>query len=560
MHVTTPSTSSATGNALGREYPLLQIVLAVVGVAFLLRFLHNSAILGDPLYWNPLGGNLPLLVAAESIAQGDLVPFDGPLSLNSPAYPYILAALYKVFGVNAFFEVRLVGGLIDSVTCGLVALLAGRHFGRWAAWGAGLAMAVYGPLIFFAVDLNPVPYTLLLLTGGVLTLDSAKRPRHFGLSGLLFGLAAATRPNVLIAGVLALGIPWLRSNAAGSSGAGTIPPAGPAPLPGGVGRSWWLSSTLALGLGLAVGVAPVTLLNVAASGRPVLLTTSAGHNFYIGHNEQAEAQYSLPAAFDGDIFESMKALAEEVEGRQFDDTEVSGWYLRRGVRHILSNPGRELELLGRRALLTVNKIEATTYANYDYQRWYSVVLQLAPKFPLLAFLALPGLLLLLRREHAHLWLPLLAGVATVLLFFYIARLRIVMIPTLGLFAGAAVSKAVFLGKRREWQPLAVAAAIGIAGFAVASVNLLDIDTSNDWNKAGGILAAADQFEDAERALGLAIEANPANADTYLNLESLYRRSGRIAEADSARALAERLRASGPADGETYRRSLEDVGG
>ena len=285
------------GGAAGVPVPML---LAVWLAAFVLRLLHNDALLADPLYFNPLGGNLPYLIAAESISGGDLIPFDGPVSLNSPAYPYLLAALYEVLGVNAFYGVRVVTGAIDAGTCALVALLAFRHWGPIAGWASGLLLAVYGPLIFFAVDLNEVPFTLFLLTAGVVVLDRAGRVGHYAVGGLLLGLTAATRPNVLLAGLAALAVPWMRRF----------------PRPA--------VATLALGAGLLTGMAPVTLLNAAASGQFVLLTTGAGHNFYIGHNPEAQAQYSLPASLDGDIFESMKRLAEEIEGRSTIPRSLTG--------------------------------------------------------------------------------------------------------------------------------------------------------------------------------------------------------------------------------------------
>lgn len=509
-----------------------RMLLAVWLVAAILRLLHNQAMLADPLYFNPLGGNLPYLLAAEAIAGGDLVPFDGPISLNSPLYPYLLAGLYEFLGTNAFYGVRVVAGLLDAGTCALVALLAWRHFGAVAGWAGGMALALYGPLVFFAADLNPVPFTLFFLTSAVLVLDRAERPRGYLAAGLLFGLTAATRPNVLLAGLAALLVPWMRRT----------------PKPA--------LAMAALAVGLGLGVAPITTLNVAASGEPVLLTTGAGHNFYIGHNPEAEAQYSLPASLDGDIFASMKALAEDVESRPFDDTEVSGWYLRRALAHMAANPVRELELLGRRALLLVNDFEATTYANFEYQRTYSTILRWSPTFLVLFALAAPGMLRCLTRERLHLWIPLLTAAATVLLFFYIARLRVVMVPSLGVFAGAGVASMVAGVRERAWRRLAPSLAVAIVAAGIAALPLLRSDTSNEWNKAGGVLRMSGQMDEAEAAFERAGQENPSNPNVWLNLASLYEATGRAQAADTARARAEALLTVGGADADAYRRALE----
>ena len=70
---------------------------------------------------------------------------------------------------------------------------------------------------------------------------------------------------------------------------------------------------------------------------------------------------------------------------------------------------REIGLLARRALLLANDFEATTYANYYYQQWFSPVLQGAPTFTWLILLATPGMLLTLGRRRLHLWLPFVAA-------------------------------------------------------------------------------------------------------------------------------------------------------
>ncbi len=531
-----PARSSST------PVPLALVATGVL--ALLVRVLHNQALLADPLYFNPLGGNLPLLIAAEAIAGGDLVPFDGPISLNSPLYPYLLAGLYEVFGTNAFWEVRLVGALADGLTCVLLARLAWRHFGTTAAWATGVAAAVYGPLIFFSTDLNPVPFVLLLLVTALSILDGASEGwaeyARWAAAGLALGLATALRPNVLLAVAFALPLPWLRVRRA----------EGPAVAPR--TRAAMAGALLA---GAALGIAPVTAINAAASGTFVPLTTGGGHNLFIGHNPEARAQYSLPAALDGDIFQTMKALAEEVEGRPLEDGEVSSWYTRRAIEHVVANPGRELQLAGRRLLLLANDAEPTTYANPEYQAWYSSVLRWSPGFALLLVLAVPGLPAMLRRERAHLWLPLVAGVVVTLLFFHIARLRILLVPTLLISVGAGAAWCAAAWRDRRTGALATRAAVAVCAGLVALLPLLEGDTSNEWNKAAGIYRRDGFAEEAEAALRRAEAANPANPDTWRNRAALYRDLGRSEEAAEAEATAEALAAGGGDDLARYREGL-----
>lgn len=509
-----------------------RILLAVWAVAFLLRVFHNQSLLADPLYYHPLGGNVPYLLLAERIAGGDLLPLDGAFTVNSPLYPYILGLLYRLFGVGSFYAVRLVGAAVDAGTCALVAQLALRHFGVVAAWGAGLAMAGFGPLIFFSTDLNPVPYTLFLLTAGLTLLGGKPAWGRFGAAGVLLGLAAATRPNLLLAGLMAPLVPFLRG----------IP---------GARRAASL-----VAVGVAVGLAPVPIANAMASGGFTLLTLSGGHNLYIGHNPAAQPQYSLPTTLDGDVFQTMRSLAEEVEGRAFEPDEVSGYYTRRAISNVVRHPVREMGLLARRALLLVNDFEATTYANYDYQRFYSWILRVAPTFSWLFALALPGALLLFHRRFAYLWIPVAVAAISILAFFYIARLRIVMVPFLGVFAGAAVARGWALAREKNWSALGGASLLVLAGWGVASIPLVQADTSNEWNKAGGVLRALQRHDEAALALERAREANPTNPNTFFNLAQLYRDLGR--EEDAARAFArgQELAGSGEEEGGAFRRALE----
>lgn len=509
-----------------------RLLLAVGLVAFVVRALHNQALLADPLYYHPLGGNTPYLELAERIAGGDFLPPGGAFTVSSPLYPYILAVLYKLFGAGSYYAVRLAGSVVDSGTCVLVAALACRRFGTVAGWVAGAGLAVYGPSIFFSTELAPVPYTLFLLSAALLLMDGEASWKRFGAAGLLLGLATATRPNVLLAGVVALAVPWGRG------------------LPG----ARRLAGALAVGL--AAGIAPVTLANLAAGGGFVPLTSSGGHNLYIGHNPTAQAQYTLPAPLDGDIFRSMKGLAESVEGHPLADGEVSGYYLRRAVGWAVTHPGRELRLFGRRALLLVNRFEATTYANYDYQKTYSPVLRWAPSFLWLFLLAAPGMLLAFNRRLLHLWIPVLTGAASVLLFFYIARLRVLVVPSLAVFAGAAAAGATTAWREGARRRLATGAIIAVAASLISALPLLRSDTSNEWNKAGGVLRLMGRFDEAAAALDRAAAANPDNPDTYRNLAVLYRQTGRAELAAQAEARAADLTARGVSEEEAFHKALE----
>ncbi len=567
----------------------LRMALVVTAVAFALRWGQWWLQQADPLFWNPLGGNLPYLLLGERIAAGEWLPLDGrPFTISSPLYPWIVAAVFGVAGEADVGAVRFAGAGADALTCGLLALLARRRFGAGPGWATGLLAALYAPLIHFSVELAPVPFTLLLLVAGLLAIDVGWRGAATGagdgggagegeeanrgavasgirsaallLAGATsIGLAVGTRPNLLLGAVLLPWVPLLTSrdrandrdasSPRGSAGSSTGAP--PTSEPGRM-RAGRASALLASGL--LLGIAPIPILNAVSSGRFVPLTTGAGHNFYIGHNPQAQPQYALPLTLDGDIFESMKALAEEEIGRPMEDTEVSGWYLRRALRSMASDPGREVRLLADRILLSVNDFEATTYSSFEYQEHWSPLLRTLPGFALLFGLALAGVAVRgVRRDDLLLWIPFIAGFGSVVLFFYIARLRILVAPTLLILAGIGIHALILDLRSRSYRAAGVLAALLLVGGALSMTPRLTPDPSNEWNKGAGVLMNAGFHEDAEFFLQRSLEANPANPNGWRSIARLYRETGRPEMAEEAEARATALLMAVQSAEEAFRR-------
>lgn len=511
-----------------------RVELGVGAVALVLRLVHNAAMMDSPLYGFPLGGHTVFLDQAEAIAGGALVP-ERAFTENSPLFPYLLALLFVAAGGRDLLVVRLAGLAADAVTAALVARLATRRFGTPAGAAAGLLYAAYGPAVFFAAELIYVPWALLCATATVLLLVR-ERPRP-GAAGLLYGVAVGLMPSLLA------GVPLLALVVAA-----------------GAARGRGVAVAAALG-GVALAIAPVTALNYAASGRLVLLTLSSGHSFYLGHNPQARAGYWLPdrvgavlAANRGSIFDSMQRIAAESEGRPIPDHEVSGWYLRKAWRHVRERPVAELRLLASRVGAFLNAYEATTYADYYFQRECSAVLRVLPAFPLLLALAAVGLVGTPPRRALPLLLFPLASLASVLVFYHLARFRMPAVPFLCCFAGHGVVRLAAALRARRAPAVAGAVAVGGLALAVAIRPTVAPDTSNEWNKVGTVHLALRQYAEAEHAFTRAAAANPASPHPYLNLERVFTASGAPERARAARATAEAILAA-RSEGERFREEL-----
>jgi len=504
--------------------------------AVVLRLVHNGAMMSSPLYQFPLGGHVVFLDQAEAIAGGALVPAHA-FTDNSPLFPYLAGLVFLAAGGRDLLILRLVGILADAVTAVLVTRIAGRRFGSTAGIVAGLLYAAYAPAVFFAAELIYVPYALLCCTAAVAWLVGRVSPGRMVAAGVAYGLAVGLMPSLVVGVPLLAVVAGMRRQ---------------------TGRVGLAAASLA---GCALAIAPVTALNYAASGKLVLLTMSSGHAFYLGHNPQARAGYYLPdrvgavqAANRGSIFDSMRRIAEETEGHPIPEDEVSSWYLRKAIGHIVANPGAELRLFGSRLAAFANWFEATTYADFYFQRERSPLLRLLPTFTVLFPLAMLGLLQVsLRRELPLLFIPL-TSLASVVVFFYLARFRMPAVPFLCCFAGRGVAGLFATRKRRRTAAFAGAAAVLAVGLVVASWPMVAIDTSNEWNKEGAVLMALKHYPDAESAFLHAAAASPGNPYAYLNLERVYNAMGSPERAQEARTVADALTA-GQVQGEQFKLEL-----
>ena len=214
--------SSPTGESDPAKKKSLQSALLVpVLVALALRltviaFLYPEQLDPSRDYWH-FGYETGRI--ARSIAQGKgfsspLFGDTGPTAWMTPAYPYLVAGVFKIFGIytkaSALFLLSL-NGLISALTCIPVFFIARRGFGervaRWSAWA--WALFPYG--IYFPAEriwetwLATFLLTMLFLWG--LYIEDSTSLRDWGGWGLRWGIAALVSPAVL--GVLPFWGLWI---------------------------------------------------------------------------------------------------------------------------------------------------------------------------------------------------------------------------------------------------------------------------------------------------------------------------------------------------------------
>jgi 4-amino-4-deoxy-L-arabinose transferase-like glycosyltransferase len=207
-----------------------------------------------------------LLVANRLLQDGWLT---GEAFAYSPAYVYFLAALIHLGAASA--DICLVQIVIGALTCVVIWDLTRRLFGRAESIVAGVWAAVYGPFILYSIAFESDVLGLLIYGGmAVAILAATDRPASWRMiiAGLLLGLRAIHRPNVLLLIPMLLIVWWLL-----------------------FGRQWSprhrAGALLAFCLAAFVPMAPIVWQNYRASGKLIPVMSSGGWVFYTSHNHAA---------------------------------------------------------------------------------------------------------------------------------------------------------------------------------------------------------------------------------------------------------------------------------
>jgi 4-amino-4-deoxy-L-arabinose transferase-like glycosyltransferase len=212
-----------------RKRPFSQSIFFIVLVAFALRLAVIAV--GHTYRINPLRDHFPfgweMGRIARSVVRGQ--GFSSPTDLNSgptawaaPVYPYVLAGVFKFFGIysrTSAWAMLVFNSLFASLTCWTIFLIGTRIYhervGRAAAWTwAVFPYIIYWPVrIIWEVSLS----TFLLSLALWLTIrmaDGARR-RDWIIYGLLCGLILLT--NTTIAILLPFFLAWILCRAPQSS-------------------------------------------------------------------------------------------------------------------------------------------------------------------------------------------------------------------------------------------------------------------------------------------------------------------------------------------------------
>jgi 4-amino-4-deoxy-L-arabinose transferase-like glycosyltransferase len=435
--------------------------LVIIGIGFVIRFIYLlQARIHDPLFYAPSMDALYHQQWAMAITSS--IEFIQDAYFRAPLYPIILGLIYKIFGANLFVA-RLVQMIIGSISCGLLYLLARWLFNESVARIAGFLLVIYPLAIYFDGELLiPNLLIFLILSGFLLLIRSQQSDKQWYLPGLIFGLAAITRPNVLLF-ILAIAV-WLIFKYKQHCGPK-------------------LAQFL---VAVIIIIGPVTIRNYVVSKRLVLIAWQGGTNFYIGNNPNSDGITAIVPGTRGSWwggYYDAKRLAEQAVGHSLQGADIDAYWMKQGMKFWLENPIRALELLIRKCYLWFSGYEVSNNRNIYFFKQYTFLRPLIFKTGWLMFpygillpLAIVGIYLSYKkwRQLITIYLFMITYTISFVIFFVTARFRMPFVIFTIPFVVFGV-KHLIKAKNKE---LYLSLAIFVGSFIIFNFNLVRLTKSN----------------------------------------------------------------------------------
>lgn len=518
--------------ALGRveRFLLRHGSWVVLLVALALRLLYLTGYRANPFFADPQMDALYHDRWALQIARGEWVGEE--VFFRAPLYAYLLGAIYALSD-HSYWVARVVQAVMGSISCLLVLRIGQRLLGRGAGVVAGILAAFLASSVYYEAELLLVVLeTLLFLLAleRLLASGESDDPRRLFVPGLMLGLAAICRPNALVF-LAPAGLYLLARRRS-------------------LGRTRWILALAFYLGGVATPIVPVTLRNYLVGQDFVPIASQGGLNFYLGNNPAADGMAALAPEFRptwyGGIRDAQR-LAEEATGRPLKPSEVSDFWLARGLSWARHAPTAWFSLQVRKFVLFWQSFEIPNNEDFYFFSRYSFLFRgpFLLTFGAVAPLGIAGLVLGLRRRQP---LKLLTGFVltyalSISIFFVCGRFRAPIVPFLCIPAAGLLVEALDLIRRRRFRPLLPGVALFVALAVLINADLFRVAArhtfSESWLRLGSFHAARGRLAEAEAAYRSAISADPGFAEGYNNLGVLLmqQEKGREAREMFDRAFA-----------------------
>jgi 4-amino-4-deoxy-L-arabinose transferase-like glycosyltransferase len=383
----------AQKNAAGGidEHGFLASIWFVVLVAFALRVAvitvgHTYRITPRRDHFQ-FGWEMGRLARSIALGRGFSSPTDldsGPSAWTAPVYPYILASVFKVFGIYTAASAWVIltfNSIFAALTCWTLYGIARRIFGQWVARRTAWTWAVFPYLIYWPVRVVwEVSFTTFFLTLAlwlaIRMVDGARR-RDWILFGLLWGLIALTNTAVII--LFPFFLAWMVWGEQGSAARPVH------------GFQRFVGPVLCVFV-VILCVTPWTIRNYQTFGRVIFIRDNLPLELHEANNNASSGLWTR-SEHPGNDAASMRRFAELGEIRYMDEKK------RELQEFVRENPGKFLSFtLERVWYFWAAPPQATIVAGYDL--WVARHVE----FFLSALFAFAGLVLMFQRRSRYAWL------------------------------------------------------------------------------------------------------------------------------------------------------------
>jgi 4-amino-4-deoxy-L-arabinose transferase-like glycosyltransferase len=266
-------------SAMHRPYlRVLVSPLLIAAVAFAVRlaalhYTRNYEITAQHFIFAGETGRIARAIASGEGFSSPLTGHTGPTAWLPPVYPYLLGAVFRLFGIyssTSAWVILTLNRLFSALSCLSIFAISNAAFNRTVAAVAGWTWAIYPSAIYHSVktvwepSLSALLFSLVFLV--TLHLRCSSRLLHWAGLGLLWALTVLTNLTFLSLIPFFLAWLWFRN--------GRQDP-----------RFGRLAGALVLAL--LLGVTPWLARNYVTFGRFVFIRSNFGLELFLGNNEDA---------------------------------------------------------------------------------------------------------------------------------------------------------------------------------------------------------------------------------------------------------------------------------
>ena len=276
------------------------IVAFVARMAFLYYYFHFIVqwVVRDNLPFGTLAGGYEAGAVAAAIAQGRgfssplKVLQTGPTAWFTPIYPYLLAGIFKVFGVYSYTSnivICFVDNVFSAFTCWPIYAIGSKAFSKRIGAAAAWTWVLFPMSLFFSTvwvwDTALSALMLTLIVAATLQLRGCERLSSWIGYGALWAAGAMVNPTVIsILPPLALWALWPLRRRLATAG----------------------RLVLASSLIFAAGIAPWTIRNYVVFHTFLPFRSTFGLELWLGNNPLVPELWSRDLHPNDDAWEAAK--------------------------------------------------------------------------------------------------------------------------------------------------------------------------------------------------------------------------------------------------------------